>query len=244
MILGNRAPRLRCLLVWMTATGGLGVCWRVLHPFLAHAWSIAHGGALAAGPFDRVLADLAALVLLTCAAWLWLVTSLVVVEAVRGARLPLTTPAWVRRPVLAACGVALVGGLSQPAFAVPIQLHRENHRLTSSSAHVLDGLPLPDRAVGGVPGRDGRDRPTADQQPPDRDAGVQQASTVPERRTGAEATVVVVAPGDTLWDIAARHSPGASASQIAVRWQAIYAANRTVIGDDPDLIEPGQHLAI
>jgi LysM domain len=244
MILGNHAPRLRCLLVWLAATGGLAVCWQVLHPFLAHAWSTAHGGAPAEAPFDRVLADLAALVLLACTAWLWLVTSLVVVEAVRGARFAVTVPACVRRPVLAACGVVLVGGLSQPAFAVPIQLHREDHHHTSSSAHVLDGLPLPDRPVGGVPDRNGPDHPTPDQQAPDRQAGVQHASAAPERRTGPAATVVVVAPGDTLWDIAARRSPGASAHQIAQRWQAIYTANRAVIGDDPDLIEPGQHLVI
>jgi LysM domain len=243
MILGNRAPRPRCLLVWLAATGGLGVCWRVLRPFLAHAWSAAHGGARTAGPFDQVLADLAALVLLACAAWLWLVTTLVVVEAVRGARPPVTTPAWVRRPVLAACGVALVGGLSQPAFAVPIQLHRENHHLTSSSMHVLDGLPLPDRALGGVPDRNRPDHP-APHRPTDHDARFRQASSTPEGRTSTGATVVVVAAGDTLWAIAARHSPGASARQIAQRWQEIYAANRAVIGDDPDLIEPGQHLVI
>ena len=54
---------------------------------------------------------------------------------------------------------------------------------------------------------------------------------------------VVVRPGDTLWAIARRSLPtSASNAQIArecVRW---YAANRDVIGEDPDLIHPSQRL--
>lgn len=229
MILGKRALHPRCLLVWLAANGGLALCWRVLRPFLVHGRVTLQGGALAAAPLDRVLADLAALVLAGCAAWLWLLTTLVVVEAVRGARLPVAAPDWVRRPVLAACGIALVGGLSQPALAVPTQVHlADPGSLRTANAHVLDGLPLPDRAVGGVPCRHGGAHP----------------STPRERPLSTRATVVVVAPGDTLWDIADRLSPGASTRQIAHRWQAVYAANRAVIGEDPDLIEPGQHLVV
>ncbi|MEU6592176.1 transglycosylase family protein [Streptomyces sp. NPDC046881] len=44
-----------------------------------------------------------------------------------------------------------------------------------------------------------------------------------------------VREGDTLSIIAARHG---------TTWQRIYAANKAVIGDDPDLIVPGQRLAI
>jgi hypothetical protein len=57
------------------------------------------------------------------------------------------------------------------------------------------------------------------------------------------AATVVVAPGDTLWDIAARHLPvGASAADIATAWPAWYAANAATIGPDPGLILPGQVL--
>jgi nucleoid-associated protein YgaU len=53
----------------------------------------------------------------------------------------------------------------------------------------------------------------------------------------------VVVRGDSLWDIAAaRLGPGASRAQIAREWQRWYAANRVVIGPDPDHIEPGQQL--
>ncbi|MQY38782.1 hypothetical protein SRB17_67960 [Streptomyces sp. RB17] len=44
-----------------------------------------------------------------------------------------------------------------------------------------------------------------------------------------------VREGDTLSAIAERHG---------TTWQRIYAANKKVIGDDPDLIVPGQRLAL
>jgi nucleoid-associated protein YgaU len=44
-----------------------------------------------------------------------------------------------------------------------------------------------------------------------------------------------VRTGDTLSRIAARHG---------TTWQRIYAANKAVIGGDPDLIVPGQRLAL
>ncbi|MFF4898741.1 transglycosylase family protein [Streptomyces sp. NPDC001068] len=44
-----------------------------------------------------------------------------------------------------------------------------------------------------------------------------------------------VREGDTLSEIAERHG---------TTWQRLYAANRTVIGGDPNLIVPGQRLAL
>ncbi len=54
---------------------------------------------------------------------------------------------------------------------------------------------------------------------------------------------VVVVPGDTLWAIAEAHLPaGADAARVAAAWPAWWAANRDVIGTDPDLLRPGQRL--
>ena len=54
---------------------------------------------------------------------------------------------------------------------------------------------------------------------------------------------VVVRSGDTLWAIACAHlrsgADDASTARAVDRW---YAANAGVIGDDPDLIHPGQRL--
>ncbi|MEU2447143.1 transglycosylase family protein [Streptomyces althioticus] len=59
------------------------------------------------------------------------------------------------------------------------------------------------------------------------------AADRPER--GASRGDCTVRPGDTLSGIAARHGTD---------WQWLYAANRDVIGDDPDVIVPGQRLDI
>ncbi|MDO4791466.1 MAG: LysM peptidoglycan-binding domain-containing protein [Buchananella hordeovulneris] len=53
-----------------------------------------------------------------------------------------------------------------------------------------------------------------------------------------------VAPGDSLWAIAAQLQPDASPAEIDAAWRAIYQQNRSVIGEDPNLILPGQSLEI
>ncbi|MEE1938543.1 transglycosylase family protein [Streptomyces sp. TRM 70361] len=50
-----------------------------------------------------------------------------------------------------------------------------------------------------------------------------------------EASAYAVRPGDTLREIAAAHG---------TTWQRLYEANRDVVGDDPDLIFPGQQLRV
>ncbi|WP_165485420.1 LysM peptidoglycan-binding domain-containing protein, partial [Protofrankia symbiont of Coriaria ruscifolia] len=58
-----------------------------------------------------------------------------------------------------------------------------------------------------------------------------------------DSSMVVVLRGDTLWTIAARHlGADATAEQIAQEWPRWWAANKHVIGSDPDRILPGQHL--
>ncbi|MEO8557284.1 MAG: LysM peptidoglycan-binding domain-containing protein [Actinomycetota bacterium] len=54
---------------------------------------------------------------------------------------------------------------------------------------------------------------------------------------------IVVQRGDTLWSIAARHlGPAATTPEISAAWHRWFATNRQVIGDDPDVITPGQVL--
>jgi nucleoid-associated protein YgaU len=55
--------------------------------------------------------------------------------------------------------------------------------------------------------------------------------------TGGGETYTVVS-GDSLSKIAKKHLGSAN------RWKEIYEANRAVIGDDPDLIKPGQKLRL
>ncbi len=59
----------------------------------------------------------------------------------------------------------------------------------------------------------------------------------------AAAADLVVRPGDTLWQLAAARLPaGSPPAAVAAAWPAWWSANRAVIGDDPDLLLPGQHL--
>jgi hypothetical protein len=70
----------------------------------------------------------------------------------------------------------------------------------------------------------------------------------PERAMDSSAQVaetVVVRPGDSLWRITARHLPAeASDADVTAGWHHLYADNRAVVGDDPSLIHPGQHLVL
>jgi nucleoid-associated protein YgaU len=65
----------------------------------------------------------------------------------------------------------------------------------------------------------------------------------PSRRLSASRDELVVRPGDSLWSLTARRlGPGTTSTQIAATWPRLYAANRAAIGDNPDLIHPGQRL--
>ncbi|WP_243057986.1 LysM peptidoglycan-binding domain-containing protein [Nocardioides sp. SR21] len=190
------APVHRCLVVWLAATaaGAALVAW-LLPQALAPATR-----------FDDVLVRLCAGAGCVAAAWLWVVTTAVVAEAVTGATAP-GVPAPLRRLVLLACGAAVVAGLAVPAQATPGEVHRDRQPSVA-------GLPFPDRALG-----------------------------APVHVRTAEQ--VVVRPGDTLWELAAADlGPGADPVEIDARWREIYARNRSVIGPDPDLIEPAQRLRL
>jgi len=82
--------------------------------------------------------------------------------------------------------------------------------------------------------------------PSDRSTGRSRVRVEQARRDAAE---YVVEPGDSLWRIAAfvLGSDGdgdPSNADIARFWPAIYAANRALIGDNPNQIFPGQRLLI
>ncbi|PFG44023.1 hypothetical protein ATJ88_2740 [Isoptericola jiangsuensis] len=70
-------------------------------------------------------------------------------------------------------------------------------------------------------------------------------ATTRDRRAAApgDDAEVVVVRGDTLWDIAARHLPADATDgdvlRAMLRW---HDANRDVVGDDPDVVLPGQVL--
>ncbi len=223
MHLGDRGQGLRSLFVWAAATALLVACVHALGPHLQDAVAAARGSATPR--LDAALSDLAAVALVGCLVWGWLATTVVVLEVIGGARprgiSAAVVPTAFRRGVLAACGVALAGGLAAPSYADTGGPHPPGvHAVAGSDA--LRGLPYPDR----VAGREHRDGPPG-----------------PSPSTAEHS--VVVRPGDSLWDLAARGLPaGSSAADVTRRWHEIYAANRSRIGPDPDLLVPGLHLRL
>ena len=215
---GRTGTAARAALVWVAATAAAGALVGWLRPDLAVS-----GGA--PGSLEAALAQGAALVGSACVGWLWLVTGLTVLEAVDlGTRARLGCPPALRRLVLAACGVALVGA-ARPCRRRPPT--RATTPPRDRGAQVVAGLALPERTYGAT----APDRPS----PP----------TAPVDVVRTDREVVVVAPGDSLWSVAARLLP-ASAPDVEVDalWRRIYAANRSLIGDDPELIRPGQELLV
>ena len=205
----------RCLGVWALATAGCAGLLRLAAASLAPVPELLRTGDAGARPFAEWLEWLAATAVTGCAAWLWVVVTVVTLSAARGrgwARHRGAPPA-LRRLVLAACGMALAGGVAAPAQAVDAR-----GRVPHPAARVVQGLPLPERAES--PAHRLREDPATDRR-------------------------VVVAAGDTLWSLAAGSLPADAAdADVARRWHRIYALNRAVIGADPDLIRPGQRLRL
>jgi nucleoid-associated protein YgaU len=64
-----------------------------------------------------------------------------------------------------------------------------------------------------------------------------------DQGTGRYSGPVAVLAGDSLWDIVADQlGPGASDVDIALEWPRWYEANKTLLGQNPDVLLPGQIL--
>ena len=198
------ASRARCLLVWLGATATTA---------LTTAWAAPDVRALPTAPtFDRLVVEVAAAALTACAVWAWVVTGVVVAQALGGrprAAAP-GVPHWLRALVLLACGLAVVGGGAAQAAD-------GGHGGRSDPREVLAGLPPPERVLGGL-------RPVP--------AGHERPDRVHVVRPGDTLWAIAAA------DLGGR----ADAARISAHWHRIHELNLAVIGSDPDLIHPGQQL--
>lgn len=75
------------------------------------------------------------------------------------------------------------------------------------------------------------------------------ARTTPDRRRSPSRSrsdgYVVVQPGDCLWGLVARSlGPTADPRAVAATWPRWWAANRDVVGADPDLLHSGERLRV
>jgi hypothetical protein len=197
----------------------------------------AHRWLAASGP-DAALAELAMAALWFVAAWLGLglgATLLARVPGVLGragaAASRRMLPAALRRLVAGSVGVGIVLAPVSAAMAAP----------TATAGHPAAAVAVRDPGAGHrLPAPVWPVGPPSVGTPETR----QSRSTGPSPgRQPAGTQPVHVRAGDSLWLIAARRlGPSADASRVAATWPRWYRANRAVIGDDPDLIIPGQLL--
>ena len=232
------------LLLWTAGTSTAALA-------LALAWP-APPARLAAGPsVEDLLANAACaallLVLAAAAAGGW--ASLVLAAARRGGSTRLArleraaVPGALRRLAATAVGVGVLAGAGAgAASAAPAPVTVAVAPLVPSWPAEATPAPTPAPGTGG-PAQGSTGAPSG------ADAGARPGRTTvapePLRGAGGEQAgeVVVVEPGDCLWRIAAEHlPPGAGAARVAAEWPRWWAANRAVVGDDPDLVLPGQHL--
>lgn len=160
-----------------------------------------------------------------CVAWFGLAVVCAVVGELPGAAgracgaaADLVTPWTLRTIVVAGLGLTLANGPGAAAAA-------------GSGVASLDRAPETTAELNGwtVGTADEQWAPSLDLPPLDRPAD--------------DGSPVVVQPGDCLWSIAARWLGGHPAdAQIAAAWPRWYDANRSVIGPDPNLLQPGQVL--
>ena len=148
---------------------------------------------------------------------------------------PPPTPTVTAAPTSAPGGTAVPPALPAPIWpsSAPATLPPPSW---PSSSLPSSTSPQPDRAGSGTAGRPRVHEP---RRPEPHPSGTGSGHG-PARRSGDHTTV---RPGDCLWLIAARRlGPHPTDAAVAASWPRWYAANRAVIGNDPDLVTPGQVL--
>ncbi len=170
-------------------------------------------------PFDTLLRHGALVAVAGATLWGVLVLGAVVIEGISGGRVAaaprLGCPARWHRWLLAAVTAVLTGSL----LAAPANAEQR------PAPRVLEGLALPDRPAGEGP--------------------LDTTANLRAREPPAVSGWVTVRPGDSLWAISRHLLPAdAPAGSIADLTRTLYLLNRTTIGEDPDLIRPGQRLHV
>lgn len=183
------------------------------------------------------------LVLLAAAGSAWASLVLAAVRRAGSQRLVrlerVVAPSLVRRLAATAIGVGVLASAgAAAATAAPVTVAIQPLVPSWPAERPAAGAPPTDPTASATPapGASGPSQPGAP-------AGAGAAPQV--RPPGATpAHDVVVAPGDSLWRIAEQHlPPGSDAGRVAAEWPRWWSTNRAVVGDDPDLIRPGQHLS-
>lgn len=195
--------------------------------------------------FDTLLVTAATWVLLATLGWGGLLVLVALAERVSRGRLRvvdrLACPPRLRPLLLALAGTAVLAPGAAHAAPAP---HVEDPGTTP--VHVL---PVPTRPVDA--GGTERPAPAPASRPAPAAPTARTAPTAPTVPTASDATavrqrtaaLVTVRPGDSLWALAQRRlGPDAAATEVADLVARVHRRNLDVVGDDPDLVRPGQQL--
>ena len=167
------------------------------------------------------------------------------------------SPAFMRRLVIATVSFQLLSGAAaNAAVPGPEWLPTSQGQESTSSGAGKDALAPPQAA--GPAAAAASAAPSSPAPPSAIEAGWQPREPIVEpgplaaipvrggfspRATGWPAGGVTVLAGDSLWSIVANHlGHGASDVDIALEWPRWYEANRELIGQNPDVLLPGQIL--
>lgn len=210
---------------------------------------------------EEVLGGLSAGIGALIVAW-WLVSMMMAVTCAglqktghgrAAAAVGKASPAFMRRLALAALGLQLVAG---PAVAqaapVPSDTRivsaawaptgQQSGPVTAYSSPQWTATPETAQETAQAETVEPRWKPTAPLNDP-RLLTSPQLRTAPAKGSFGLTNQVAVVAGDSLWTIAARVlGPDASDLEIALDWPRWYEANRAAIGDNPDVLLPGQIL--
>lgn len=165
-------------------------------------------------------------------------------------------PAAARHLLAAGLGIGLLAGLAGVAHASPppagpspsppaatdLDLDWPVERGRPGAARTVPSAgPTPPAAPSPDPSPPAAGSRTPPPVPPAEDGWP--STSAPGTSNSEPDATVLVRPGDSLWSITSRAlGTGPTTGQVAAAWPQWWSANRTVIGDDPDLIQPGQRL--
>jgi len=239
-------------LAWILAFGlaGAGLVWLGRYRFLSIDWSDPLGWLAATDP-ETAVAALARAVGLGLVAWVAATTVIYV-----GARLLGAAPTsinWLSiRPLRKAIDAALAGSLVVSTFA-PVTAAAAPIVGPELTAPVATGTAVPSTpettgavAPGYVPIPAGTSPPAVQELP----EGEEPDSAAAPETGRAEATAVIVTPGDNLWKLAEERLEAMlgrppSDADTAPYWAQLIEANRDRIqSGDPDLIYPGEEIVL
>ncbi len=234
---------------------------------LLESWHLltAPAGAAAAtesGGLTTLVAGFSAVLLL--AAWVWLLAAVGACawDTLRGGPYVGTAraPSALRPRIVHAVVATFLGAtaLATPAVhaapvatanGLPDDLLGGSTGAVVPGLELLEGLPVPDRVTGAGPGP--TPGPTLERAPDASRHGGPLSAGPPSSRPADTSTAAYgaptlqVRPGDSLWTLTAGLLPAdAPEDTVARGWRLLYAANRAVVGGDPDLLQPGQSLQV